>query len=85
MRYSYEFKRKCVELYRQGQYLPTPDGLSDEQFHATVRKWFRLEEANGPEALKHKAFNKVWNPEEKLNLVAQVIAGKSYKSVAFEN
>ncbi|MDO4394071.1 MAG: hypothetical protein Q4C80_06625 [Bacillota bacterium] len=40
MRYSYEFKRKCVELYRQGQYLPTPDGLSDKQFHATVRKWF---------------------------------------------
>ena len=85
MRYSYEFKRKCVELYRQGQYLPTPDGLSDRQFHATVRKWFRLEEANGPEVLKHKAFNKVWNPEEKLNLVAQVIAGKSYKAVAFEN
>lgn len=37
MRYSYEFKRKCVELYRQGQYFPTLDGLSDSQFHAVVR------------------------------------------------
>ncbi|MBE6031309.1 MAG: helix-turn-helix domain-containing protein, partial [Clostridiales bacterium] len=26
MRYSYEFKRKCVELYRQGIWAETPDG-----------------------------------------------------------
>lgn len=85
MHYSYEFKKKCVELYRQGQYWPTPDGLSDEQFHATVRKWFRLEEANGPEILKHKTCNRVWSPEEKLNLVSQVVAGKSNKAIALEN
>lgn len=26
MRYSYEFKRKCVELYWSGQWPETPDG-----------------------------------------------------------
>lgn len=50
-----------------------------------VRKWVRMEDANGPEVLKHKNCNKVWTPEEKLNLITQVIAGKSYKSVAIEN
>ena len=28
MRYSYEFKRKCVELYREGIYPSTPGGVS---------------------------------------------------------
>lgn len=27
MRYSYEFKRKCVELYYRGEYPDTPDGI----------------------------------------------------------
>lgn len=30
MRYSYEFKLRCVELYRQGKYPETPEGLSKE-------------------------------------------------------
>ena len=25
MRYSYEFKRKCVEMYRQGKWAETPN------------------------------------------------------------
>ena len=44
-----------------------------------------MEDANGPEVLKHKSCNKVWTPEEKLNLITQVITGNSYKSVAIEN
>ena len=27
MRYSYEHKRKCVELYREGKWPETPDGI----------------------------------------------------------
>ena len=82
MRYSYEFKLKCVELYRKGLYPETPEGISNVHFHKMIRKWARVEEANGPEVLHHKNQNKVWTAEERYELVAQVLVGRSYKSVA---
>ena len=85
MRYSYEFKRKCVEMYRSGQWPETPDEIKQENFRGMVRKWSRLEDANGPEVLQHKSSNKAWTPEKRLELVMQVVAGKSIKSVATEN
>ena len=80
MRYSYEFKRKCVELYYQGKYPDTPDGIGSERFHGKIREWARIEEACGPEALQHKNHNKEWTPEERYALVARVLAGESNKS-----
>ena len=85
MRYSYEFKRKCVEMYRSGQRPETPDGVRTDSFRKMVRKWVRLEEANGPDVLQHKNCNKAWNPDERLEMVMQVMAGNSVKSVAVEN
>ena len=63
MRYSYEYKRNAVELYQQGQWPDTPDGLSTKAFHITVRKWVRIEDPRGPDALRHKGNNKEWTPE----------------------
>ena len=54
MRYSYEFKRKCVEMYRSGQWSETPEGIKQSNFRDTIRHWVRLEDTNGPEALHHK-------------------------------
>ena len=85
MRYSYDYKRKAVDLYRQGLWPDTPDDLNEKDFRKMIRKWVRVEDACGPDALRHKNSNKVWTPEEKLTLVSQVIAGKSKKSVAYEN
>ncbi len=85
MRYSYDYKRKAVDLYRQGLWPDTPDDLNEKDFRKMIRKWVRVEDACGPDALRHKNSNKVWTPEEKLTLVSQVIAGKSNKSVAYEN
>ena len=85
MRYSYEFKRKCVEMYYEGRYPETPEGISEWRFHKAVRGWVRLEEAQGPEALQHKHKNKVWMPETKLELISQVIAGKACAEVAIAN
>ena len=85
MRYSYEFKKKSVEMYRSGQWPETPEGCNQQVFRKMVRKWVRMEKANGPEVLKHKSHNKVWKPEERLELVLKVIAGKSIVSVAIEN
>ena len=36
MRYSKQFKLKCVELYKQGKYPKTPDIISTKRFHKTV-------------------------------------------------
>ena len=84
MRYSYEYKRKCVEMYREGKWPDTPADVSIRTFQNTVRNWVCIEEASGPEALRHKRSNKVWNPEEKLVLIQRVIAGNSIRSVALE-
>ena len=83
MRYSQEYKMNCIELYRQGKWPETPDGIKEQNFRCMLRHWVRIEDHQGPEALCHKNFNKVWSPEEKLELILQVIAGKSYQEVAF--
>ena len=83
MRYSYEFKRKCVELYYQGRYPDTPEGVNEQNFRIQIRHWVRIEKANGPDALRHNNHNKSWTPEAKLELVAKVITGESIKSTAF--
>ena len=82
MRYSYEYKRKAVELHRQGLWPDTPDGLKSEDFHRMIRRWARIEDACGPDALKHNNQNKDWTPEKRYALVARVLAGESIQSVA---
>ena len=74
MRYSYEYKLRCVELYRKGEWPEPPKGITKENFHSTIRKWYRIEEAQGPEALKHTGTNKVWSPEEKLELISKALS-----------
>ena len=83
MRYSYEYKQKCVELYREGKWPETPEGVKDpSRLHRMIREWVRMEEANGPDVLKHTGRNKEWRPEERLELVSKVLAGASVTSVA---
>ena len=82
MRYSYEFKRECIDLYRKGLWLETPKGVKEASFRSKIREWSRIETACGTEALRHRYQNKVWTAEERYELVAQVIAGQSCKSVA---
>ena len=59
MHYTYEYKKKCVELYREGKWPETPHGIQVRNFHNTIRKWVRAEEATGPEALRHAGENKL--------------------------
>ena len=82
MRFSYEFKKECVEAHRNGVYLDTPEGISTACFRSHVRRWRRLEDLHGPEALKHKQCHSIWTAEQKLELVTKVMAGESVNSVA---
>ena len=43
MRYSYEFKRKCVEMYYQGNYPDTPEGIRTKRFRSNIREWVWIE------------------------------------------
>ena len=83
MKYSYEYKRKCVEMYREGKWPETPEGIQKENFHKMIRGWSRMEESCGPEALQHKNHSKIWTAEEKYELVAKVLAGASCKGTAY--
>lgn len=82
MKYSYKFKRQCIELYRQGKWPETPKDIPKRNFHNTIRIWARIEDKCGPEALQHKNHSKIWLPEEKYELVAKVLAGASNKDTA---
>ena len=84
MRYSYEFKKECVELYKQGKWMETPEGIKQEAFRKKIRYWIRLVDFHGEEILKHKEQNKEWSAEEIFKLVSKVLAGNSCKSVAIE-
>ena len=81
--YSYEYKRQCVEMYRQGLWPETPEHFKNpEDFHKMIRRWKKIEDANGPWALKTKTKKKQWSVSERYELVAQVLAGNSIKEVS---
>ena len=84
MRFSYEYKKRAVELYRQGIWIDTPEGIKTKNFRIMIRRWALIEETRGPDALKHKNY-KDWTPEERYVLVARVLSGESTKSVAFSS
>jgi len=84
MRYSQEYKMNCIELYRQGKWPETPEGIKEHNFKCMIRRWSRTEAANDSDVFKHKNFNKKWKPEEKLELVSRVLAGKANQAVAIE-
>ena len=82
MKYSYEYKKKCVEQYQEGGWPETPEGTTDRAFHKMIRMWVRQEEACGPDSLERKKQNREWTAEEKYEYVAEVLAGNSYREVA---
>ena len=82
MRYSYEFKLMCVDLYRQGKWPDTPSGVKEKTFHDMVRIWAKQEAACGTESLQHRNQNREWTADEKYAYVAKVLAGESYKEIA---
>ena len=82
MRYSYEYKLKCVEMYRRGEWPETPEGITQQLFRKYIYEWYVIEENCGPEALRHQSTNKEWTPDKKLELVSKVLSGRSIRDVA---
>ena len=82
MRYSYEFKKKAIELFYQGKWPKTPAGVSTRTFHNQIREWVKLEQFHGPDINKFRVANQYWSPEEKYKLVCQVLLGQSLRAIA---
>ena len=85
MRYTYEYKRKCVELYREGKWPETPEGVSDKSFRDKVRLWVRAERiAAVRRSTETQKFQQELDTRRTAELVSQVMSGKSCVSVAIE-
>ena len=84
MKYSKEFKLMCIEMYYRGEYPETPEGQKKKSFHNTIKDWVRMSEKAGIESVEHKGQNRKWTPEEKLELVGKVLAGRGIRPVADE-
>lgn len=84
MRYNYEFKKECVELYRQGKWMETPEDVNQHMFRDKIRYWSKLVDFHAEEILKHKEQDKKWSAEEKFKWISKVLAGNSCNSVAIE-
>ena len=85
MRYSFEFKLECIEMYERGEFPDTPDGVSTKRFRDNIRQWKRMVDSSGIDSLQHKPQNRKWKPEEKLELIVKVLAGESCTFVALSN
>ncbi|MCI6157792.1 MAG: hypothetical protein MR660_06895 [Peptoniphilaceae bacterium] len=81
MRYSYECKKECAELHRQGKWRNPLEGVSTESFKGKIRKWHRPEDFHGPEKLK-KRQRQVWSADSKLKLISRTVAVESVSKVA---
>ena len=83
MRYSFEFKMKCVELYRQGIWAETPEKVMKRNFRRNILDWDKIEKINGPKGLENIKRQKNWTLEEKVIFVLQILNGKTLTEVSF--
>ncbi|WP_143074381.1 hypothetical protein [Eubacterium callanderi] len=63
MRYSYEFKLRYVELYKEGSWMETPENVKTKFFRDKIRQWCRIADSCGSQVLKHSDQSKEWAPD----------------------
>ena len=76
MRYSYEFKRKAIELFYQGEWPKTPNGVMTDTFHRQIRDWVKLERLYGSQWVhKYKTlgYNGLMNKSKGRPLLADLL------------
>ena len=84
MKYTLEFKLKCIELYNRSRLYDYPTGVDHANFRHMVGRWAKQYYDFGIDGLIHKSFNKERTLEERFELVAKVFAGHSISSVSKE-
>lgn len=84
MRYSKEYKLKCIEQYRRSEWPKTPDGVSQKMFRHQIRVWMLLLEKHGEEALDAKKHNRKWSESQRKEIASKVIGGAPLEPTAIE-
>lgn len=84
-KYSYEFKKKLVLEYLNGQggygYISQKYGMPDDN---QLKRWVAVYKRFGDEGLKRSRSHKFYSFEEKLSVVESFLSSKcSYKEIAF--
>ena len=82
MKYDLDFKLKCVELYKNGQWIDTPVGIGQKNFRKRIVTWNKIYDLHGINGLSHPTTCKEYTTEQRYALVAKVLAGESQKNVA---
>lgn len=84
MKYSKEYKLKCIEQYKRSEWPETPKGVKKNGFRNQVRTWVQLVEKHGEEALEEKKHYRKWNARERNEIVSKVISGAPLEATARE-
>lgn len=86
MKYTWQFKYQCVMDYKNGKNIKLPEycNCSFHSFYDHVRRWTKLYDRHGIDALKHNNYNREWTEEEKFKIISKVFAGNSMSEVSIE-
>ena len=68
MRYSFEFKMKCVELYRKGTWVETPENVKQQSFRRKILNWDKIEKIHGPKGLERVKKTKKLDGRRKIDI-----------------
>lgn len=80
MRYSKEFKLKCIKHYLNGENIKDPPGVHHSSFNSQVRCWARIYKQLGEDGFKHG--RPTLSIDQRLDGIYQVEQGKSYSEVS---
>lgn len=81
MKYDYGFKLKCVELYRNGRWHETPEGIGQKNFRKGITTWVKIADLHGIDALKHPTTCTEYTVEERYNFSCQGSSWRISKKV----
>lgn len=82
MKYDFVFKLNSVEVYRNGQWPDTPEGINQKDFRKHYKTWAKLTDLHGIDTLRYPTTCTEYTAEERYSLFARVLAGGTQKSVA---
>ncbi len=80
MRYSKEFKLKCILKYKEGIYVENPGRGTTHTFHKKIRQWSKIYDHLGEEGLAHEKPKLTY--KDKIEICKRVASGESMSFVA---